>query len=266
MDPKARVVVVFYSLYTHTYQLAQAIVEGARSVEGVAVDLYQVPEILSPAYIKKMGAVKAKEAMESVPVLTHELQGNILKQADAIIFGSPTRFGAMTSQMKAFFDGLGGLWYENAFVGKLGSCFGGSGTQHGGQETTLMTMITAMMHLGLLVVGLPYSCNAQKMSSEVTGGTPYGSTHIASTDGSRAVTDNERECARFQGRHVALLALQLRAGRASTDAIAVELDEKSKSPKKNGGKGKKNVEKKSEKGGKKGGKGTKKNEKPKKKN
>jgi len=236
----AKVVVVFYSLYTHTYQLAQAIVEGARSVEGVTVDLYQVPEILSPAYIKKMGANKAKEAMENIPVLTHEMQGQVLKQADAIIFGSPTRFGTMTSQMKAFFDGLGGLWYENAFVGKLGSCFGGSGTQHGGQETTLMTMITAMMHLGLLVVGLPYSCNAQKMSSEVTGGTPYGSTHIAGTDGSRAVTENERECARFQGRHVALLALQLRAGKMSTEST---IDEKEVKEEKNTKSTKKMVEK-----------------------
>jgi len=214
-ETKAKVVVVFYSLYTHTYQLAQAIVAGAQSVTGVDVELYQVPEILPEAVIEKMGATKAKEAMSGVPVITHELQGEILKSADAVIFGSPTRFGSMTAQMKSFFDGLGGLWYENAFVGKLGSSFAGSGTQHGGQEQTLFSMITAMFHLGFQVVGLPYSCNAMKESKDLSGGTPYGSTHIAAMDGSRAVSENEKECAKFQGRHVAQLARYMRAGRAA---------------------------------------------------
>jgi len=188
-----KIVVIFYSLYTHTFQLAQAIVQGAESVPGVRVELYQVPEILPDPIIEKMGALKAKDAMKEIPVITHEKQGEILKSADAIIFGSPTRFGTMTAQMKSFFDGLGGLWYENAFVGKLGGAFGGSGTQHGGQETTLFSMIYCMMHLGLTIVGLPYSCNEIKESKEISGGTPYGSTHIASTDGSRAVSENEKK-------------------------------------------------------------------------
>jgi len=213
MESDTKVVVIFYSLYTHTYQLAQAVVQGAESVPGVSVELYQVPEILPEHIIDKMGATKAKEAMREVKVITHEMQGEILKSADAIIFGSPTRFGNMTAQMKSFFDGLGGLWYENAFVGKFGGCFGGSGTQHGGQETTLFAMITCMLHLGMTIVGLPYSCNAQKESKEISGGTPYGSTHIAATDGSRAVSENEKECARFQGKHVATLARQLKHGR-----------------------------------------------------
>lgn len=214
-----KVVVIFYSLYTHTYQLAQAIYQGAESVPGVDVEIYQVPEILPDAIIERMGAIKAKEAMRDVPIITHERQGEILKSADAIIFGSPTRFGNMTAQMKSFFDGLGGLWYENAFVGKLGGCFGGSGTQHGGQETTLFSMIYCMMHLGLAIVGLPYSCNAIKESKEISGGTPYGSTHIAATDGSRAVSDNEKDCAKFQGRHIALLAKQYRYGRAALNGV-----------------------------------------------
>jgi len=217
----AKVVIIFYSLYTHTYQLAQAVRAGAESVPGVKVDMFQVPEILPDNIIEKMGATKAKEAMKDVTIITHEMQGDILKSADAIIFGSPTRFGNMTSQMKNFFDGLGGLWYENAFVGKIGSVFGGSGTQHGGQETTLFSMITCLFHLGMIVVGLPYTCQHQKESKLVSGGTPYGSTHIAATDGSRAVSENEKECARFQGRHVATLAKQLRAGRKAVNGLSV---------------------------------------------
>jgi len=258
MEADTKVVVIFYSLYTHTYQLAQAIVQGAESVPGVAVELYQVPEILPDHIIDKMGATKAKEAMREVKVITHEMQGDILKSADAILFGSPTRFGNMTAQMKSFFDGLGGLWYENAFVGKFGGCFGGSGTQHGGQETTLFAMITCMLHLGLTIVGLPYSCNAQKESKDISGGTPYGSTHIAATDGSRAVSENEKECARFQGKHIATLARQLKHGKAAlgqpVEAKAAKKvedkgTEKNATEKKPDGKGKKGGEKTPKKGG-----------------
>jgi len=226
----AKVVIIFYSLYTHTYQLAQAVRAGVESVPGVKVEMYQVPEILPDNIIDKMGATKAKEAMKDVTVITHEMQGDILKSADAIIFGSPTRFGNMTSQMKNFFDGLGGLWYENAFVGKLGSVFGGSGTQHGGQETTLFSMITCLFHLGMIVVGLPYTCQHQKESKLVSGGTPYGSTHIAATDGSRAVSENEKECARFQGRHVATLAKQMKAGKKAANGASVSNNTKEPVP------------------------------------
>jgi len=226
----AKVVIIFYSLYTHTYQLAQAVRAGVESVPGVKVEMYQVPEILPDNIIDKMGATKAKEAMKDVTVITHEMQGDILKSADAIIFGSPTRFGNMTSQMKNFFDGLGGPWYENAFVGKLGSVFGGSGTQHGGQETTLFSMITCLFHLGMIVVGLPYTCQHQKESKLVSGGTPYGSTHIAATDGSRAVSENEKECARFQGRHVATLAKQMKAGKKAANGASVSNNTKEPVP------------------------------------
>eukprot|EP01089_Gocevia_fonbrunei_P019614 TRINITY_DN6_c0_g1_i1.p1 TRINITY_DN6_c0_g1~~TRINITY_DN6_c0_g1_i1.p1 ORF type:complete len:273 (-),score=87.76 TRINITY_DN6_c0_g1_i1:100-918(-) len=270
---QAKVVVIFYSLYTHTFQLAQAIVAGAESVPGVKVELYQVPEILAPEIIEKMGATKAKEAMKEIPIISHEQQGEILKSADAIILGSPTRFGEPTSQLRSFLDGLGGMWYENALVGKIGSCFSGSGTQHGGQETTLFGIISSMLHLGLNIVGLPYSCNAQKESKEVSGGTPYGSTFIAGTDGSRAVSDNEKECARFQGKYVAILAKQFKAGREQVkETVSGDTTAPAKKPETNSekkpeetedkaGKKKKKAKKDKEEDGKKKKKGGKKKEK-----
>jgi len=177
------------------------------------VEMYQVPELLSEEVISKMGATQPKEAMKHIPVITSEIRKDVIKSADAIFFGSPTRFGIMTAQMKSFFDALGGLWFENACVGKVSSCFTGSGTQHGGQETTLFSMITPLLHLGFVYVGLPYSCREQKEVSEVSGGSPYGATFIAGSDGSRAVSPNELACARFQGRHVAQFAKELKAGR-----------------------------------------------------
>jgi len=153
-----KIVVIFYSLYTHTWQLAQAIVEGAKEVEDIEVELYQVPETLPPEVIKRMGATQPKEAMKDVKIITEDIRKEVIKSADAILFGSPTRFGCMTAQMKAFFDNLGGLWFEDACVGKVASCFTGSGTQHGGQETTLLSMMAPLLHLGFIYVGLPYSC------------------------------------------------------------------------------------------------------------
>jgi len=212
-----KVVVIFYSLYTHTWQLAQAIVEGAKEVEGVVVELYQVPELLSDEVINKMGATQPKEAMKHIPVINSEIRKEVIKSADAIFFGSPTRFGVMTAQMKSFFDALGGLWFENACVGKVSSCFTGSGCQHGGQETTLFSMITPLLHLGFVYVGLPYSCKEQKEVGEISGGSPYGATFIAGSDGSRAVSANEKACARFQGKHVAQFAKELKMGREKLD-------------------------------------------------
>jgi len=223
-----KVVVIFYSLYTHTWQLAQAIVQGAKEVEGVEVELYQVPELLSDEVINKMGATQPKEAMKSIPVITAENRKEIIKSADAIFFGSPTRFGVMTAQMKSFFDALGGLWFENACVGKVASCFTGSGSQHGGQETTLFSMITPLLHLGFVYVGLPYSCKEQKEIVEVSGGSPYGATFIAGSDGSRAVSENEKACARFQGRHVAQFAKELKLGREKLAIGDVAQPEKKK--------------------------------------
>jgi len=210
---RTKVVIIFYSLYTHTWQLAQAIADGASEVEGVDVEMYQVPELLPPEVINKMGASQPKEAMKDIPIITPEIRKQVIKSADALVFGSPTRFGSMTAQMKMFFDGLGGLWFENACVGKIASCFTGSGNQHGGQETTIMSMLVPLLHLGFIYAGLPYSCAEQKETNEVSGGTPYGSSFIAASDGSRAVSANEKACARYQGKHVATLAKELKAGR-----------------------------------------------------
>jgi len=224
-----KVVIIFYSLYTHTWQLAQAIHMGAKEVEGVEVEMYQVPELLSDEVINKMGATQPKEAMKHIPPITPENRKDIIKSADAIFFGSPTRFGVMTAQMKSFFDALGGLWFENACVGKVASCFTGSGSQHGGQETTLFSMITPLLHLGFVYVGLPYSCKEQKEILEVSGGSPYGATFIAGSDGSRAVSENEKACARFQGRHVAQFAKELKFGREAI-ASGVPAPKKAKEP------------------------------------
>eukprot|EP01089_Gocevia_fonbrunei_P006759 TRINITY_DN1770_c0_g1_i1.p1 TRINITY_DN1770_c0_g1~~TRINITY_DN1770_c0_g1_i1.p1 ORF type:complete len:268 (-),score=59.25 TRINITY_DN1770_c0_g1_i1:156-959(-) len=224
---KAKVVIVFYSLYTHTYQLAKAIQEGAESVGGVEVSLYQVPETLSKETIEKYCAGVAKQAMKDVPILTHDLQGEVFRNADAVIFGSPTRFGSMTAQMKHFFDGLGGLWYENIFVGKIGSAFTGSQTQHGGQETTIFTIATCMFHLGMVVVGLPYSCSALKESKVISGGSPYGATFV-SPQGTQTISENERECGKFQGRHVAILAKQLKAGSSAVASDFASLNDAGK--------------------------------------
>jgi len=208
----AKIVVVFYSLYSHTFVLAQAIVEGAKKTPGVEVTLYQVPEILSDEVIAKFGATQAKKFFAHVPVLTRELQEKVLTEADAVIFGAPTRFGVMAAQMKLFLDGLGGLWQKNALVGKVASVFGGSASQHGGNELTLISMMIPLLHLGFIYVGVPYTCVAQTTSTEITGGTPYGSTLIAGGDGSRAVSDNEKTIARFQGQHVAKVALAQKRG------------------------------------------------------
>jgi len=181
-----------------------------------------------------MRATQPKEAMKHIPPITPENRKEIIKSADAIFFGSPTRFGVMTAQMKSFFDALGGLWFENACVGKVASCFTGSGSQHGGQETTLFSMLTPLLHLGFVYVGLPYSCKEQKEIMEVSGGSPYGATFIAGSDGSRAVSENEKACARFQGRHVAQFAKELKIGREKLNAggpSAVEpVVEKKKEP------------------------------------
>jgi len=153
--------------------------------------------------------------MKDIPTITPDIRKQVIKSADAIFFGSPTRFGSMTAQMKMFFDGLGGLWFEGACVGKVASCFSGSGTQHGGNELTIMSMLAPLLHLGFLYVGLPYSCQEQTKITEVSGGSPYGATFIAGSDGSRAVSANEKVCARFQGKHVATIAKELKTGRVA---------------------------------------------------
>jgi len=200
-----KIFIPFYSLYGHVYQMAQAVAEGAAQVEDAVVELRRVPETLSAEIIQKMGAVEAQRAFSHIPVCTVEELGT----ADAIIFGTPTRFGNMCGQMRQFLDGAGKLWLAGALVGKVGSVFTSSGSQHGGQETTIVSFHLTLFHLGMIVVGLPYSFQGQTRMDEITGGSPYGATTIASPSGERQPSENELEGARFQGRHVAEIARKL---------------------------------------------------------
>jgi NAD(P)H:quinone oxidoreductase type IV len=203
---KTKIQVVFYSTYGHVYRMAEAIAEGARQVPGAEVTLWQVPELMNEEALVKSGAKGARAAFAHVPVAKPEQ----LAEADAIIFGTPTRFGMMTAQMRNFLDQTGGLWAKGALIGKVGSVFGSTGTQHGGQETTLTSFHATLLHHGMIVVGLPYSAQELVNMSEITGGTPYGATTIAGADGSRLPSANELAAARFQGKHVAGIAQKLK--------------------------------------------------------
>ena len=200
-----KVLVLFYSTYGHVYRLAQAIVEGAREVAGAEVLLKRVPETLPPEVIKAMGATDAQKAFASVPVATVD----DLAAADAVIFGTPTRFGNMAGQMRQFLDATGGLWMQGKLVGKVGSVFTSSATQHGGQESTILSFHTTLLHHGMLIVGLPYAFQGQMRLDEITGGSPYGASTIAGGKGERMASENELAAARFQGRHVAQIAQKL---------------------------------------------------------
>ena len=200
-----RVKVIFYSMYGHIYRMAEAIAEGARGVEGAQVELLQTPELVPDEALERSGAKKAREAFAHVPVA----KPSDLANADAIIFGAPTRFGNMCAQMRNFLDQTGGLWAQNALVGKVGSVFTSSATQHGGQETTITSFHTTLLHLGMIIIGLPYSETRQMTLGEISGGSPYGASTIAGPDGSRMPSENELAMARFQGRHVAAIARKL---------------------------------------------------------
>ena len=200
-----KVKVVFYSMYGHIYRMAEAVAEGAREVDGAKVELLQVPELVPDAALEKSGAKKARQAFAHIPVV----KVTDLVDADAIIFGAPTRFGNMCAQMRNFLDQTGGLWAQNTLVGKVGSVFTSSNTQHGGQETTITSFHTTLLHLGMIIVGLPYSETRQTRMDEITGGSPYGASTIAGGDGSRLPSENELAMARFQGRHVATIAKKL---------------------------------------------------------
>lgn len=206
-----RVNIIFHSMYGHIYKLAEAVAEGAREVEGAEVKIYQVPETLPDDVIEKMGAVEQKKLFSHVPVVTREMYPEILGEADALIFGTPTRYGMMTAQMRALFDGLGNLWSEDSFVGKVGSAFTSSDTQHGGQESTILTTHVTLLHLGMIIVGLPYSEKRQMRMDEITGGSPYGVSTIAGGN-TRQPSENELAMARYQGKFVTEIAKKL-AGR-----------------------------------------------------
>ena len=202
-----KVLVVFYSTYGHIYRMAQAVAEGAREVAGANVILRRVPETLPLDVLTAMGAVEAQKAFADIPIATVADLG----EADAIIFGTPTRFGNMTGQMRQFLDATGGLWTQGKLVGKVGSVFASSATQHGGQESTILSFHTTLLHHGMVIVGLPYAFQGQMRLDEITGGSPYGASTIAGGKGERMARENELAAARFQGRHVAQIAQKLSA-------------------------------------------------------
>lgn len=201
----SKIIVVYYSLYTHIHKMAQAVAEGARQVSGTEVLLRRVPETLPDEVLVAMGAVDAQKSMGDIPIATVEE----LPDADAIIFGTPTRFGNMCGQMRQFLDATGQLWAKGALVGKVGSVFTSSGTQHGGQESTILSFHTTLLHQGMIIVGLPYSFAGQMDNSEITGGSPYGASTIAGTKGERQPSESDLAGARFQGNHVAKIAAKL---------------------------------------------------------
>jgi NAD(P)H dehydrogenase (quinone) len=200
-----KVLVLYYSMYGHVYQLAQAVAEGAKSVADAEVDVRKVPETLSEEILGKMGAIEPQKMQTDVPLCTAEDLG----EADAVIFGTPTRFGNMCGQMRQFLDSTGQLWMKGALVGKVGSVFASSNTQHGGQESTILSFHITLLHHGMIIVGLPYAFQGQMTTEEITGGSPYGASTIAGGDGSRLPSENELAGARFQGRHVAEIAKKL---------------------------------------------------------
>lgn len=197
--------IIFHSLYGHIYQLAEAVAQGAREVKDAEVKLLQVPETLSNEVLTKMNALEAKKKFAPIPIATMDN----LAEADGLIFGTPTRFGMMSAQMRSFLDATGGLWAKGALIGKVGSVFVSTGTQHGGQESTVLSFHTTLLHHGMIIVGVPYSEQKLMGIKEVSGGSPYGSSTIAGPDGSRLPSETELAIARFQGKHVAEIAKRL---------------------------------------------------------
>ena len=194
-----KIQVIFYSIYGHIWQMAEAVAEGARQVAGAEVGVLQVPELVPDEALVRSGAKAARDKFAHIPLATPDK----LPEADAIIFGTPTRFGNMCAQMRNFLDQTGKQWVQGSLIGKVGSVFTSTGTQHGGQETTITSFHTTLLHHGMVIVGVPYSCKGITNMDEITGGTPYGASTLAGSDGSRQPSPNELEIARFQGRHVA---------------------------------------------------------------
>ncbi len=199
-----KVLVLYYSMYGHIERMAYAVAEGARSVDGVEVDVKRVPELVPREVAEKAGARLDQPA----PIA----QVQELADYDAIVLGVPTRFGSMAGQMRNFLDQTGGLWAKGAFEGKVGSAFTSTATQHGGQETTLIAAHVNLLHFGMVTVGLPYSEARQMTLDEITGGSPYGASTIAGGRGERQPSENELAMARTQGAHVARIAKKLSAG------------------------------------------------------
>jgi len=197
----AKILVVYYSAYGHVETMAEAVAEGARQVAGAAVTLKRVPELVPEEVARKSGMKLEQKA----PIATPQE----LADYDAIIFGTPTRFGNMAAQMRNFLDQTGSHWMKGSLIGKVGSVFASTATQHGGQETTITSFHNTLLHQGMIIAGLPYSCQNLLTMSEITGGSPYGAATLAGPDGSRKPSENELTMARFQGRHVAEIAAKL---------------------------------------------------------
>src|SRR5215472_16282973 len=190
----SKILVLYYSAYGHIEKMAEAVAEGACAVPGTQVTIKRVAELVPEEVAKKSGMKLNQRAPVAKP--------EELADYDAIIFGTPTRFGNMCAQMRNFLDQTGGLWMKDALVGKVGSVFASTATQHGGQETTITSFHTTLLHLGMIIVGTPYSEKRLVNMKEITGGTPYGATTLADSDGSRQPSENELAIARFQGKHV----------------------------------------------------------------
>ena len=203
----SKVLIVYYSMYGYIHKMAEAMAAGVKEVEGCEAISKRVPETLTPEILGMMGALEVQKSMEHIPVVTVD----DLTTADAIIFGAPTRFGCVCAQMRQFLDATGGLWAKGALVGKVGSVFTSSATQHGGQESTILGLHTTLLHHGMVVAGLPYAFAGQMDNNEITGCSPYGASTIAGTKGERTPTANELAGARFQGAHVARIASKLQA-------------------------------------------------------
>ena len=200
-----KVHVIFYSMYGHVYRMAEAVAAGVKEVAGAEPSLFQAAEIVPDTMLEKSGAKAARAAFAHVPVATMDS----LAEPQAIIFGTPTRFGNMCAQMRNLLDQTGGLWAKGTLVGKIGSVFASTATQHGGQETTLTSFHSTLLHHGMIIVGVPYTESGLTNMADVSGGTPYGATTLAGTDGSRQPSANELKIARYQGRHVAEIASKL---------------------------------------------------------
>ncbi len=201
----ARVSVVFYSMYGHVHQLAEAEAQGAAQVAGTDVKLWQVAELVPEEALKASGAWEPRQKFADVPVIEPAQLG----EADAVIFGTPTRFGMMCAQMRQLLDRTGGLWANRALVGKVGSVFTSSNTQHGGQESTILSFHVTLLHHGMIIVGVPYSVPGISFQDDISGGSPYGASTVAGKEGSRQPSENELTVARTQGQRVAEIATKL---------------------------------------------------------
>ena len=200
-----KVLILFHSIHGHIFEMAKAAYNGAKEVKGCRVELKKVEETFSKEILEKMGAIEIQKKFAKIPICSPK----DIENYDAIIFVTPTRFGNMTAQMRTFFDATGGIWAKGGLVGKIGSVITSSGTQHGGQESTILNTHITLLHHGMIIVGLPYTFKGQTITTEITGCSPYGASTITGNTGERMPSKNELNAAKFQGKHVAMIAKKL---------------------------------------------------------